>query len=683
MGGAIWAALEERVGGYPPPAAGNLLVDDGHAVELTVTDDEQLVDAVDTIQLRLESRPLGRSDRTVNPDRRVATCETDPDRHLSTGRRTEALDHSRQGRMRDGAGIQLDRFVPTMGSKRTAAGRAGDNPHRCPIAGCRQRRRRGDDRTIDPTVTGQRVRNQINAGRPQRLVGHRSGTSTTAPLEGRAMGRHPIGRRNHQPADRRVRVPTFFPGDRRYDDVAGHRSVDEHHPTFFVAPDAGSTDGKSLDADRTGGRRPRVRGVVVSHPPERYREREDAGLPLSPFASRNDQHMPDLPPSVLLKLTGPDKPGVAAGLFHLLDREGTVIEDVEQVTIRRSLVLGVVFSTFDDRTLFKDVLFFAWENGLQVSFEPVESTPTRRENPSVVTVLGRKVTGAQLQAVAETIANQNGNIDRLVRLSKYPVVSYEFDVLGADRAGLRTALLSVAQELAIDIAVQPGGLARRAHRLVVLDVDSTLIRDEAVELLAGEAGQAARAKVEEVTAAAMRGELDFAAALRERVELLAGLDKVAIDRARAKLRLTPGARTFVRTLKRLGFRVAIVSGGFTVFTERLAEILDVDHHVANQLEIEDGVLTGRLVGPIVDRAGKAAALRQIAAAEGVSIDQTVAVGDGANDLDMLATAGFGIAFNAKPVVREAADTALNVPFLDAILFLLGVPRAEVEAADRS
>lgn len=393
--------------------------------------------------------------------------------------------------------------------------------------------------------------------------------------------------------------------------------------------------------------------------------------------------MTDTPPPVLLKITGPDRPGIAAGVFRLLDRPNTTIEDVEQVTIRRSLVLGIVFRTDDDETVFKDLLFYAWEHGLQVGFEPVDASPTVRVHPSVVTVLGRRVSPAQLYAVAERIAENGGNIDRLVRLSKYPVLSYEFDVLGADRATLHDGLLRVAQEQGIDIAVQPGGLWRRAHRLVVLDVDSTLIRDEAVELLAAEAGSEVLAKVAEVTEAAMRGDLDFEAALRERVALLAGLDTKAIDRARARLRLTPGARTFVRTLKRLGFRVAIVSGGFTVFTERLAELLGIDHHVANELEIEDGVLTGRLVGRIVDRAEKAAALIRIAEAEGVTVEQTVAVGDGANDLDMLAAAGFGIAFNAKPVVREAADMALNVPYLDAILFLLGVPRSEVEAADHA
>ena len=216
-------------------------------------------------------------------------------------------------------------------------------------------------------------------------------------------------------------------------------------------------------------------------------------------------------------------------------------------------------------------------------------------------------------------------------------------------------------------------------RLVVMDVDSTLIAAEVIDLLAAHAGCAGQ--VAAVTEAAMRGELDFAAALRERVALLAGLDSAAIDAVRAELRLAPGARTLIRTLKRLGYRCGIVSGGFTQFTDGLAAGLGIDYAAANTLEVADGRLTGRLSGPIVDRAGKALALRRFAAAAGTSLSQTVAVGDGANDLDMIATAGLGIAFNAKPAVRDAADASVSVPHLDAILYLLGISRDDVEAAD--
>ncbi len=212
-----------------------------------------------------------------------------------------------------------------------------------------------------------------------------------------------------------------------------------------------------------------------------------------------------------------------------------------------------------------------------------------------------------------------------------------------------------------------------------MDVDSTLVQGEVIEMLAERAG--CLDDVARVTEAAMRGELDFEESLRERVALLAGLDASALDKVYDAIVLSPGARTLVRTLKRLGYRFAIVSGGFTQVTDRIADDLGIDFAAANELEVVDGKLTGRIVGPVVDRAGKADALRRFAAEVGVSQAATVAIGDGANDLDMLAAAGLGIAFNAKPVVQKAADTAVNVPYLDAILYLLGISREEVEAAD--
>jgi phosphoserine phosphatase len=216
-------------------------------------------------------------------------------------------------------------------------------------------------------------------------------------------------------------------------------------------------------------------------------------------------------------------------------------------------------------------------------------------------------------------------------------------------------------------------------RLIVMDVDSTLIQGEVIEMLAAHAG--CEAEVARVTDAAMRGELDFEGSLRERVALLAGLDASAIDSVRDRLRLAAGARTLVRTLKRLGYRFGIVSGGFSQLTDRLAADLGIDYARANELEVVDGKLTGKLVGEVVDRAAKARALRDFAKDSKVTVDRTVAIGDGANDLDMLAAAGLGIAFNAKPVVQEAAHAAVNVPYLDAILYLLGISREDIEAAD--
>ena len=249
-------------------------------------------------------------------------------------------------------------------------------------------------------------------------------------------------------------------------------------------------------------------------------------------------------------------------------------------------------------------------------------------------------------------------------------------VLGVPIDQLRAALGALAGPLGVDIALQRDGLGLRAQRLVVLDVDSTLIQNEVIDLLAAEAN--CEPEVAALTERAMAGELDFEQSLRARVKLLTGLHESALAAAAANVRLTPGARTFIRTLKQMGFKVALVSGGFSYFTELLKEELGLDHAYANELEVLNGVLTGRLVGPVVDRERKAALLREIATLEGIDRDQTVAVGDGANDLDMLAEAGLGIAFNAKPMVQHAADTTVNVPYLDAILFVLGIRRAEVE-----
>jgi len=250
--------------------------------------------------------------------------------------------------------------------------------------------------------------------------------------------------------------------------------------------------------------------------------------------------------------------------------------------------------------------------------------------------------------------------------------------LSIDR--LRRALADEAVQRQVDIAVQVSGLHRRAKHLIVMDADSTLLQGEVIDLLADRLGRGP--EVAAVTAAAMSGDLDFEEALRSRVRLLAGLGESDLQAVRDAILLAPGARTLVRTLKRLGYELAVVSGGFTQVIAPLVEDLGIDHLAANELVIEDGVLSGELCGPVVDRPGKAAALRRFAETAGVPLARTIAVGDGANDIDMLASAGLGIAFNAKPVVREVADTALNVPYLDAILFLLGIARSDIELADR-
>ena len=381
--------------------------------------------------------------------------------------------------------------------------------------------------------------------------------------------------------------------------------------------------------------------------------------------------------SLLVTVTGPDHAGVTAGLFEALG--DTAFSDVEQVVVHDRLLLGFVLEK-DSAQVRTAVTAAAERLAVDVEFTSLEDVERRTTAARHhVTVLGLPLPPAALAAVARTLAAAGANIESIRRLSNYPAPSYELIAAGGETGELRRGLAAAAVLQRVDIAVEPASLYRRARRLVVMDVDSTLVHGEVIELLAAEAG--CEAEVARITAAAMAGDLDFEASLRARVRLLEGLPLEAVDRVRKAIRLTPGARTLVRTLKRLGYAVGIVSGGFTAVTDDLARDLALDHSLANVLEHRDGRLTGAVLGDVVDRAGKAAALRRFAAAEGLTMAQTVAIGDGANDLDMLAVAGLGIAFNAKPVVRDVADAAISVPFLDAVLFLLGITREEIEAAD--
>jgi phosphoserine phosphatase len=386
--------------------------------------------------------------------------------------------------------------------------------------------------------------------------------------------------------------------------------------------------------------------------------------------------------TLLVTVTGRDRPGVTSKLFAALGRHPVDVLDIEQVVVRGRLVLGVLVTAMpNDSQLRADLQHAAGSLGLEIEIAPGGNERRPAGDRAHVTVLGHPLRPAPVAAIAQRIARLGANIDRIVRLASYPVTSIELEVSGTEPVTLQRELAAEAVSQGIDLAVQPAGLSRRAKRLIVMDVDSTLVQGEVIEMLAARAGHVAEAEVRAVTEAAMRGELDFTASLHRRVAVLAGLPASILDEVAAGLELTPGARTTIRTLRRLGFRCGVVSGGFRRVIEGLVDELHLDFAAANELEVVDGLLTGRVVGEVVDRPGKAVALRRFAEIYGVPLDQCVAVGDGANDIDMLTTAGLGIAFNAKPALREVADTALSHPYLDAVLFVLGITRDEVEHAD--
>src|SRR5690606_22317473 len=339
--------------------------------------------------------------------------------------------------------------------------------------------------------------------------------------------------------------------------------------------------------------------------------------------------------------------------------------DVEQVVIRGQLVLGVLVATDKDPEGLQEAVEQAMATvAMQVAVrigEDIGADPfaqSSRGSSHAAVILGHPVTARAFAAVAERLAAIGANIDAIRSIADYPVTGFELHLSvkenGPDADDeLRRALADVARSAGVDIAVEQEGLSRRAKRLVVFDVDSTLVQGEVIEMLAAHAG--VEQEVAAITDAAMRGELDFTQSLHQRVALLAGLPASVLDEVAGRIELTPGARTTVRTLKRLGFRCGVVSGGFTQVIAPIAEELGLDFCAANQLEIVDGTLTGRVVGDVVDRAGKAEALKRFAAEYDIPLEQCVAVGDGANDIDMLSTAGMGVAFNAKPALRERSE----------------------------
>jgi phosphoserine phosphatase len=383
----------------------------------------------------------------------------------------------------------------------------------------------------------------------------------------------------------------------------------------------------------------------------------------------------------LILLSGVDTPGLTQALFETLAPFAITVLDIEQVVALDRVILTVLIALNPDhrQAIEEDLNATATNLGVDiaVSFQSqFESSIAAKSGLMHVVALGNPLAPAAIAAIAAEIAEHGGNIERIHRTASYPVTAIEFVVSQVDHDCIRTSLAGVANAKSVDIAVSPGGLMRWAKKLVVMDVDSTLIQQEVIELLGAKAGKAE--EIAAITESAMRGELDFESSLRSRVALLAGLPSSVLDEVRGEILLTPGARTLVSTLQKVGHSVAVVSGGFTAVIEPILKDLGIAHYRANTLEIVDGKITGQLLGDVIDRAAKATALRDFAAIEGVSLEQTIAIGDGANDLDMIAAAGLGIAFNAKPAVKAAADSSLSAPYLDSVLYLLGITREEVE-----
>lgn len=388
----------------------------------------------------------------------------------------------------------------------------------------------------------------------------------------------------------------------------------------------------------------------------------------------------------LILLSGVDAPGISSALFTTLEPFSITILDIEQVVIRSRLILTVLIDLdpAHAQAVEADLIECAKKLSVDIatSFSN-ESTQSIAQKTGLihVTALAEKITPGAIAELATDIASTGGNIERIHRTASFPLTAIEFLISGANPEPLRTCLGPTAKKFGIDIAIQNSGLNRFARKLIVMDVDSTLIEQEVIDLLAEASGVGEQ--VRSITESAMRGELDFEESLRKRVSLLKGQPSSIIDDVSAEISLTPGARTLIRTLNKLGHGVGVVSGGFSQVINPIAQQLGIANVRSNTLEIINNVLTGNLTGPIIDRAGKAQALKDFAEIEKISLANTIAIGDGANDLDMIATAGLGIAFNAKPTVQEAAQSALNAPYLDSVLFILGINREDIEESERT
>ncbi len=390
---------------------------------------------------------------------------------------------------------------------------------------------------------------------------------------------------------------------------------------------------------------------------------------------------------ILINISGEDKPGVICSIAQVLARHEASILDVGQAVIHETLSLGMLveFSGNETSDALKEILFSIDKQGLSVKFTPVQEkdyehwVTGKGKSRHIITLLARKISAEQIAGVTSIALEQNLNIDKIERLSGRVSLEeqdsakacVEFFVSGEieDEAAVRKQFLELASTVGADIAFQEDNLFRRTRRLVCFDMDSTLIEAEVIDELAKAAGVGD--KVIEITESAMRGELDFTESFAKRLALLKGLDESVLQQVAESLPLTEGVERLISTLKRYGFKTAILSGGFNYFGEHLRSKLGFDYVYANELEIENGKVTGRVVGKVVDGQRKAELLQEIAQKEGIELQQVIAVGDGANDLPMLSKAGLGIAFRAKPIVKQEADHAISTLGLDGILYLMG------------